>query len=253
MCLLSFYPPQVMPAPEALAKGAVLNDDGHGFAVVAGARLIVRRDLNADRLIEEFRRIRGQHRQGSALFHSRLGTHGATGADNCHPFRLGRDRRTVLAHNGILPGLVHPSVGDTRCDTRIAAEDFLPREPFGPLDEPHAQAGLCDWLGPHNKLVVLTVNPRYARHAYLLGEQHGHWEAGVWYSNTDYRGLRFALTRWHRDEQVCPTCSALNSLDPDTGLCDVCACCVRCGEPPEHCGCYPGYLLRGYPPFLEPR
>ncbi|MFE7803032.1 hypothetical protein [Nocardia sp. NPDC057440] len=64
--------------------------------------------------------------------------------ENCHPFVVGGDPRTVLAHNGIL---AHPSSGDPRSDRRIAAEDLLPRRPFGSLDSWAGHERLERWLG----------------------------------------------------------------------------------------------------------
>jgi predicted glutamine amidotransferase len=96
----------VQPDTDALLTGALVNADGHGFAIVAGRRLdrlIVQRGLDGEAVIDAFIAARLQHPQGPALFHSRLATHGDTTLDNCHPFTLGGDTRTVLAHNGVLP------------------------------------------------------------------------------------------------------------------------------------------------------
>jgi hypothetical protein len=187
MCLLTFCPDGVVPDVNALADGASMNPDGHGFAVVAGDRIIVRRGLDAEQVVEEFIRVRDAYPNGPALFHSRLATHGTVSKQNCHPFRMGRDRRTVLAHNGILPDQVRPVGDDIRCDTRIAAEDYLPHDPFGSLDSPAGSEALRRWLGPTNKMVILTVDPRYRNTAYLLNEDCGFWHNdGAWYSNTGF-------------------------------------------------------------------
>jgi glutamine amidotransferase len=106
MCLLTYLPAGVQPDTDALLTGALVNADGHGFAIVAGRRLdrlIVQRGLDGEAVIDAFIAARLQHPQGPALFHSRLATHGDTTLDNCHPFTLGGDTRTVLAHNGVLP------------------------------------------------------------------------------------------------------------------------------------------------------
>lgn len=54
----------------------------------------------------------------------------------------------------------------------MADEDFLPLEPFGPLDSWVGRTGLEDWLGG-DKMIVLTVDPRYKHTANLLNEHHG--------------------------------------------------------------------------------
>jgi len=185
VCLLTYLPAGVAPDLAALRTGAAANPDGHGYAVVAGDRLLTGRGLDADGLLEEFAHVRDLHPDRPALFHSRLATHGTLGPDNCHPFAVGADPRTVIAHNGILPALVQPRRGDPRSDTRIAAEDLLPA--LGPLHLRRTRQHLQRWMGPHNLMVLLTVDPRYRRHAYLFNEANGLWHDGTWYSNDSYQ------------------------------------------------------------------
>ncbi|WP_245660937.1 class II glutamine amidotransferase [Nocardia kruczakiae] len=141
--------------------------------------------MNPDTVIGTFARTRADHPHGPALFHSRYATRGAIDLSNCHPFHLGGDARTVLAHNGTLPKRVHPRAYDRRSDTRIAAEDYLPTQPFGPIDTVAGARGLLGWLGT-SKLVILTVDPAYAHTAYVFGERAGQWVGGIWYSNRSY-------------------------------------------------------------------
>src|SRR5690242_2645612 len=100
MCLLTYLPPDVMPDTCALLDGAEFNRDGHGFAIVTRTRIIIQRGMDAGRIVDAFARVRALYRDGPALFHSRLGTHGTLSRVNCHPFRVGGDTRTILAHNG---------------------------------------------------------------------------------------------------------------------------------------------------------
>ncbi|MFE3060514.1 class II glutamine amidotransferase [Nocardia sp. NPDC059239] len=170
----------------ALRNGARVNKDGHGFAVVTETGLLVGRGMDAEEVLDEFAVARGRYPDRPALFHSRYATHGAVSIDNCHPFRLGRDRRTVLAHNGVLPRRVRPAPYDPRSDTRIAAGTYLPHMPFGPLDSTQGRRGLESWLGA-SKLVILTVDPSFAQNAYVFNELAGIWDDGIWYSNPGYR------------------------------------------------------------------
>ncbi len=156
MCLLTFVPADVMPDTTALLNGATVNDDGHGFAIVADGQLIVRRGMDAEAMVETFATLRRTHPHGPALFHSRLRTFGKRTVDNCHPFPIGGDERTVVAHNGNLPAVVQPAKGDPRSDTRIAAEEFLPA--LGSLRVRRNRLRLERWMTRHNKMVILTVN-----------------------------------------------------------------------------------------------
>ena len=177
MCLLTFYPATVMPDTTALFNGTFCNADGHGFAIVAGGRLIVERGMDAQAMIEAFETARHRYPDGPALFHSRYATHGHTGLDNCHPFAVGGDARTVLAHNGVLPTVVRPVKGDPRSDTRIAAEEFLPA--FGSLRTRRNRRRFERWMTPDNKMVVLTVDRRFTQRAYLFNEASGIWDGGI--------------------------------------------------------------------------
>src|SRR5919197_328019 len=140
--------------------------------------------IPADLMIEPSPAPRHAHPHGPALFHSRFGTHGKRTIDNCHPFPIGGDNRTVMAHNGILPAVVQPAKGDPRCDTRIAAEDFLPL--LGPLRARRTRLRLQQWMTPRNKIVILTVDQRFKDRAYILNEEAGIWDGGIWYSNDGY-------------------------------------------------------------------
>jgi glutamine amidotransferase len=254
MCLLTFLPAGVLPDTAALFNGATVNNDGHGFAIVAGGQLIVHRGMHAEAIIEAFAAARRQHPHGPALFHSRFGTHGEAIIDNCHPFPVGGDGRTVLAHNGILPPVVQPAKDDPRSDTRIAAEDFIPT--FGSLRTRRIRLRLQRWMSTHNKVVILTVDRRFKQRSYILNEQSGIWDGGIWYSNDGYlptppaRWLAASNVDWDwppcsrrragdwRGSNVerCPNCEAIT--DVFDGECGYCGWCLDCGEMPDQCFCY---------------
>jgi hypothetical protein len=255
MCMLTYVPAGIQPDTDALGNGVERNQDGHGYAVVAGNRIIVGHSLDPEIMIKEFAAVRERHPDGPALFHSRFGTHGGVTKANCHPFRVGGDRRTVMAHNGILPSEVHPAKGDRRSDTRIAAEDLLPLQPFGSLAHRKARRRFEQWLGPSNKVLILTVDPAYGDRAILLNEQAGIWDNGIWYSNMDYQqrsvGVWQPAPGWWDDDwpatradwppeylAPCGVCEVEGAINPMTGYCDVCSACVDCQAWEEDCLCY---------------
>lgn len=247
MCLLTFYPANVMQDTTALLHGTFYNADGHGFAIVAGGQLIVERGMDAGAMIEAFEAKRHRYPDGPALFHSRYATHGHTGLDNCHPLAVGGDARTVLAHNGVLPTVVRPMKGDPRSDTRIAAEEFLPA--FGSLRTRRNRRRLERWMTPSNKMAVLTVDRRFTQRAYLLNEASGIWDGGIWYSNDGY--LSDVEASWPADDRLwdwppfepgpdrryrCSCCGAV--IDVTEDACRNCGWCFDCGEMPDDCCCY---------------
>jgi hypothetical protein len=251
MCLLTFFPPDVQPDTDALLNGAVLNDDGHGFAIATPGTLIIERGLGALELIGAFEAARHRHRSGSALFHSRYGTHGNQDLGNCHPFPVGGDTRTVLAHNGVLPRIVWPAKDDHRSDTRITAEDFLPV--FGSLRTRRTRTRLERWMTPANKMVILTVDRRFKQQSFILNEDAGIWDGGIWYSNDGYLPPPVHALRepgsplWDDDtlwdsrwEEIraerCEYCGTL--IGPYDDACHRCGWCLDCGQMPQSCDCY---------------
>lgn len=243
MCMLTYFPPDATPDLDALANGAEFNDDGHGFAIVTPDEILVRHGLDGNEMIAAFDELRARYPGGPALFHSRFATHGTRDLDNCHPFPVDHDARMVLAHNGILPRRVRPKGGDPRSDTRIAADGFLSRKGYSAWDDPSAQRSLAQWLGPHNKLVVLTIDPRYREHAYLINEDAGIWDHGIWYSNRDYQDYTNASlsmtpgTGGPSPFDECPECLIPGVIDGN-GFCLVCGACADCAEPDGYCVCY---------------
>lgn len=255
MCMLTYFPPGQVPDVEALRNGAEFNRDGHGFAIVARDRIIVQRSMDSDKLIDKFKGLRAALPDGPALFHSRYATHGTKGKFNCHPFRVRGDARTFVGHNGILPTTVQPVKGDRRSDTRVAAEDVLGFEPFDDLDSENVRQLMAEWIGPNNKLVFLTVDPRYTRNAYLINERSGVWDGGVWYSNHDYEGWgKIYMPRTYRVGTAlqpyyltCSMCGA-REVSPRTGTCLSCETCNDCYEWAEDCECYLPTSRRGSDP-----
>ena len=251
MCLLTFFPAGVLPDTQALLNGAVLNDDGHGFAIATPDRLIVERNLNALALIEAFEAARHQHPGGPALFHSRFGTHGTNALGNCHPFAIGGDTRTVLAHNGVLPSIVRPGKDDHRSDTRITAEDFLPV--FGSLRTKRARTRLERWMTPDNKMVLLTVDRRFKQQAFILNESAGTWEGEIWYSNDGYLPAAVQArwgpswlwddgtdwdTQWYEMRpELCEHCGTIVDFYQQEE-CHRCGWCFYCEEMSDRCDCY---------------
>ncbi|MGY2119544.1 hypothetical protein ACW9HR_37145 [Nocardia gipuzkoensis] len=225
------------------------NPHGHGYAVLTDTGITVGRGVNADAVISEFARVRDRHPEGAALFHSRLATHGLWTVDNCHPFLLGGDERTVLAHNGILPSNVHPRIGDLRSDTRIAAEDYLPTRPFGSLDS-WAGRGGSGWSGgwAATKMVLLTVDPANKHSAYIFNEHYGHWDGGIWYSNRTYLPSTWGYTA--ADWEYCMACGELDYPQPGPH-CTTCGFYAECLRPFPRCECEALDGLERYADLIE--
>lgn len=247
MCLLTFLPAGTFPDPECLHNGATFNDDGHGYAIVdpERARILTGRGMDAREMIDEFVVVRDLYPDGPAMFHSRFATDGSVNLLNVHPFPVGGDSRTVLAHNGVMS--IRPGAKDPRSDTRIVAEDYIPKV-YGTLRRRRARLAFERWLTPYNKVVILTVDRRFRESAFILNERSGTWFNGIWYSNDGYLPYGgyggYTSKPWVLGSVVespsratkCWVCDLRTSHYLTE--CPRCGVCFDCGEMPDHCLCY---------------
>jgi len=271
--MLCVIPPQVLPSREKLENSALNNPDGFGFAIAVPSenRLIVEHTMSADDSINSFLALRAKYPEGYAIWHARYATHGSTTLDNCHPFYVGSDGLTVLAHNGVLP--TEERKGELRSDTRIFAEDILASiGGVTALDNPQIYNMLEDFSSG-SKIAVLTVDPRAKYDLYLLHENKGDVdETGVWWSNAscdlnyyakpayNYGGYSEWGTAWGMDSYTpskststttqemyddnkyqCELCMAIldaDELENTQYICVFCQSCQLCSMNVEMCMCY---------------
>lgn len=256
MCMLTYFPPGVQPNVEALYNGAFVNNDGHGYAMIVDGAIMVGKGMDREDMIDSFAILRQRHPDGPALFHSRMGTHGVRSEFNVHPFYVGGDTRTVMAHNGIFPKSACPSKKDPRSDTRLVAEWFLPKAPFGKLSVRRNRLQFASWMGPWNKVVILTVDPRFRGNAFILNEKQGVWDGGAWYSNRDFEPFvyvsRRALADWETAVLgTCPDCLGVIDYANDDA-CPACGWCLWCGDAGDICQCEHSRNNRNAPEVIWP-
>src|SRR6266545_1701759 len=90
---------------------------------------------------------------------------------------------------------------------------------------------------------------------YILNEQEGIWNGGIWYSNDGYLPLPLARwtlpkdsrwdwppwdrPRWDRLDHTLDRCGFCGTIiDLTANECQYCGWCLDCGEMPEDCLCY---------------
>jgi predicted glutamine amidotransferase len=182
MCLLSYHGPGVKPDRDHLLNGARLNPDSFGWAIATGSRILVMRGFDAKAAIGKYMTAKAGFPDAPSMFHSRHSTDTESTLENAHPFPVGGSNLTVVAHNG---WLFPHAMGDGRTDSRVFAEEMLPKYN---LDSPIERRVLEDRMGA-NKAVVLSVSAKLNRMAYILNSQLGIWlDDGTWHSNADYCG-----------------------------------------------------------------
>lgn len=139
--------------------------------------------------------------------------------------------------------------GDTRSDTRVFAEERLPRLGLGVLDKPKSRRKLEKWASG-SKLVIMTERADMRKPVYILNESSGEWHEGMWFSNSTYSyASRWYSTTmnnasaWDDYEIEClnPNCGAMYTYDSPSianGVCSWCNSCLDCGYGTGDCFCY---------------
>lgn len=195
MCMLCVVNPGVIPDRDKLENSALNNPHGFGFAIVVPdeERIIVERTMDADESINNFLNLRKKYMDGYALWHARYATHGSKTVANCHPFKVGKDKRTYLAHNGIID--IPMDDKDDRSDTRVFAEDFLPAIGGVTALDNDLVWDMAQRYTNGSKVAILTVHPDAKHQLYLLHANKGEEIEGVWWSNDGYCLPRYTTTK----------------------------------------------------------
>jgi predicted glutamine amidotransferase len=277
MCLLVVCKPNAIPKREELTEGACANPHGYGFAMVIDGKIFRYRTMSARKAVSKFIHMRQQYPQGYAIWHARYATHGVRNEDNCHPFQVGDDTDTVLAHNGVLDTFIGKD--DKRSDTRIFAEDTLPKIGGVLALEDENLYRMVEGWATGSKIAVLTTNPKAQYQLYLINESLGHWDDnGVWWSNSSYKRTTTTLGSYYKPSttpaitqdtsefkveqdyytemlsdfsednpviiDMCPMCEALIDIDRSAEYCQYCDSCMSCYATWQDCMCYTPHSAR---------
>ena len=260
MCLLVVCEPNSIPNADDLHAGACSNPHGFGFAIVVGDQIISERSMSAKKNIARFIELREQYPDGYAMWHARYATHGVKNEQNCHPFMVGGSELTYLAHNGVLDVTIPD--GDKRSDTRILAEDILPKiGGIASLDDDTVWTMVSKWAGG-SKIAIINLDPAGKHPFYLINENLGTWDdTGVWWSNSSHKrvqhtpkpittALEYISEVYKYDPEydtkydyepildTCPNCLELTDFDENPYSCTQCKICFDCNVSEIECLCY---------------
>ena len=195
MCLLISQPAGVTFSRREIEDFVSCNPDGFGLAYGDGRTLhLVRMVGNVSDIWDTYRTVAGGRR---CVLHFRMTTHGATDANNAHPYPVTDD--IVIAHNGVL-SCGNP-VDPCRSDTWHFIEYFLaPIARTNPdlLFTPEWGEMCGRLIGASNKLAIVHRDGRIA----LVNESAGVTHKGAWLSNTyawsapHKTGTRYSAMDW---------------------------------------------------------
>ena len=251
MCLLVVCNPNSTPSREHLTTASCSNPHGFGFAIETPTGIITERSMSAKKSINRFLELREQYPDGYAMWHARYATHGVKNESNCHPFKVGgTEYDTYLAHNGVLDILI--PTNDKRSDTRIMAEELLPRlGGVSALDDDYIFDMVSSWSSG-SKVAVMTNDPSAKHRLYIINESSGSWDdQGIWWSNKSHLPVVPTTTKYTyepsaydiidytiTDPYYCPNCQALLDLEENDLWCTMCDSCLDCSTPVSDCLCW---------------
>lgn len=249
MCLAAWCSQGKSLTPEEVRTAWANNPDGGGFLYFSSdGRPVVYRTLHLRKFERAYRKaVESPHPSGMAV-HFRYATHGSTGIDGVHPFRI--NSTDYLMHNGVLP---IPTDG-VRSDTRTFAEDYLAQLPARWYQSSELSALVSDFVHG-SKLVVATSDPEARHRFFIVRDSDGVWEGerSAWYSNLSHRSARLpagstAGSKWSRPAewrgaladvglQAEDTCVLCGLGPTEYGVCEACEACVGCLRDLPDCEC----------------
>lgn len=253
MCLLVVCNPNSTPSKDKLTTASCSNPHGFGFAIETPNGIITERSMSAKKSIKRFLELREQYPDGYAMWHARYATHGVKNEANCHPFKVGgTEYDTYLAHNGVLDILIPDK--DKRSDTRIMAEELLPRlGGVSALDDEYLYDMVSSWASG-SKVAVMTNDPSAKYRLYIINENAGHWDdQGVWWSNKSYEPVASVAKSYYYDytkptvydivavegdPYQCLNCEAIVDLEDNDLWCTMCDSCLDCQASLDNCLCW---------------
>tara|TARA_Y100000310_G_scaffold41945_1_gene39269 strand:- start:494 stop:1219 length:726 start_codon:yes stop_codon:yes gene_type:complete len=178
MCLLISQTNNKPISKEKLQNANTSNPDGMGFAYSENGKITIKKFRNFTKFYKQYSKaVKTYGKTSDFILHFRYATSGVEkGVFNVHPFRV--SEKLAFAHNGVLSVENHKK----KSDTQVFNETILKKLPDGFLNNSGAVNLLEGFIGS-DKLVFIENNGK----SVILNEDAGHWDGGIWYSNTSYK------------------------------------------------------------------
>lgn len=135
----------------------------------------------------DYRRV-AELKDRNILIHFRIATSGGVNELNCHPFQI--NDSLVMIHNGVLGSFATPAKDSPYNDTQTYIQKYMVGLPNNIYKNPTFKKLMGEMIG-HNKFVLLDIHDHY----YIINENLGHWDKGVWFSNYSYKAVKSTGTK----------------------------------------------------------
>jgi predicted glutamine amidotransferase len=183
MCIIANIPKGVGIINQSTLE-IMTNNNSHGFGVsyIDNDEIKVYKSMDNKKFVKRCMEIQQEHSKTSdILIHCRIATSGKTDINNVHPFHVNNE--TVFAHNGMLD-CVEPTdkMSDTRMFNKVLLKNLQPNF----LQVKRIREFIGEIIGS-DKMVFQTVNPILDKNTYIINEDHGTTENGIWFSNNSYK------------------------------------------------------------------
>ncbi|MDE1866969.1 MAG: class II glutamine amidotransferase, partial [Thaumarchaeota archaeon] len=179
MCIAIYKPADKNLSKELLETCWDANPDGAGFMYTHNGNLRIKKGfMTFEKFFASFNNL--QHK--TAILHFRIKTHGKANEENTHPFFIADDMAFV--HNGII-NKVSTSSNHDMSDTWHFNEQILKSlYKLSPafVDNEAVQELIKEYIG-YSKLVFMDNKDN----VWIMNEQKGEWDDGIWYSNGSYK------------------------------------------------------------------
>ena len=180
MCILIMQPKGLQVPDEYLKESSKNNPDGAGIAWLDKDTIKTFKSLNQDLVISKYKAIVREFPESNIMLHFRIMTHGEVEVKNIHPFFI--KENVVMGHNGIINNV------DT---LKGFTDSYSFGMKFKELDYKNTliQELFNEYIN-HSKLVYLDKD-----NYYIIGEDKGEWNNGIWYSNTSYQPRKIVVSK----------------------------------------------------------
>ena len=177
MCIAIYKPEGKVIPYETLKRCFTANPDGAGYMFHKNGKLHVFKGYFT---MDEFWKAYKRDQKKECVIHFRIKTHGLINEENCHPYRVNDD--LAFVHNGVISGYSDLNKSDTWLFNEDIIQPFVRR--WGNLEifEDPIKKLIESRIG-YSKLIFMDNQGN----SKIFNEDKGHWDDGVWYSNTSYK------------------------------------------------------------------